>query len=288
MFIIMVLLEERYRQQAQPAGLIRALQYEGHAVRIVSDADDQPADPAAFRDVDVVVARGRSLAVLEMLDRAEAHRIPVIDSAQAVRSVRDKATMSRVLAASGLAVPRTWLGDDDELRDQLGSLAATEVPDGLLVKPVYGDNAHGVRRLDTASAVDTFRRSPSEGPLLVQEFIPGNGTDVKLYVIGDAVWAVRKPSPLAGSAPVAPEMLPMRPSWLRIARTCQDAFGLHCFGVDCVERLAPDGRLVETVVIEVNDFPNYTAVRGADQHLAQLVVDLSRDPQRRRRSSCAS
>jgi glutathione synthase/RimK-type ligase-like ATP-grasp enzyme len=51
-----------------------------------------------------------------------------------------------------------------------------------------------------------------------------------------------------------------------LALRCGRLFGLELFGVDCVE--GPGGPLV----IEVNEFPNYTGVPRADELLADHVV----------------
>jgi ribosomal protein S6--L-glutamate ligase len=63
-----------------------------------------------------------------------------------------------------------------------------------------------------------------------------------------------------------------------LARTCGRLFGLTVFGVDCLETSHGP------VVIEVNDFPNFTAVPGADVLLARHVLAAARpaDPRRSR------
>ena len=51
-----------------------------------------------------------------------------------------------------------------------------------------------------------------------------------------------------------------------LARRCGKLFGLELYGVDCLQTDAG------TVVIEVNEFPNYTGVPGADEKLADYVL----------------
>jgi glutathione synthase/RimK-type ligase-like ATP-grasp enzyme len=50
-----------------------------------------------------------------------------------------------------------------------------------------------------------------------------------------------------------------------------ELFGLELYGVDCIE--TPNG----PVVIEVNDFPNYSGVPGSDQLLADHVIFRAKD-----------
>jgi ribosomal protein S6--L-glutamate ligase len=52
----------------------------------------------------------------------------------------------------------------------------------------------------------------------------------------------------------------------QLALDCAALFGLELFGVDCV--VTGGG----PVVIEVNDFPNYTGVPDADEALADHVL----------------
>ena len=51
-----------------------------------------------------------------------------------------------------------------------------------------------------------------------------------------------------------------------IARRCRALFALDLYGVDCVE--TPAG----LIIIEVNDFPNYSAVPEANDRLAAHVT----------------
>jgi glutathione synthase/RimK-type ligase-like ATP-grasp enzyme len=51
-----------------------------------------------------------------------------------------------------------------------------------------------------------------------------------------------------------------------IARRCRALFALDLYGVDCIE--TPAG----LIVIEVNEFPNYSAVPEANDRLAAHVT----------------
>jgi hypothetical protein len=52
--------------------------------------------------------------------------------------------------------------------------------------------------------------------------------------------------------------------------SCGRLFHLDLFGVDCIE--TPGG----PIVLEVNEFPNYTGVPGADGRLADFVESWAR------------
>ena len=249
-----VVVEDRYRAQAQPRGMVAALRtHAGINVVDVGSTDD-------LDRCDVLVARGRSEAVISLLAAAEDRGLRTVNSSSAVRSVLDKIVMHRRLIDVGITVPETWTGPFDVLRDQLA-----DHREALVIKPVFGDNCRDVIVLQDGKALSALAwREPCA---IVQRHIPNDCFDVKLYGIGDEVWAVRKPSPLY--SPGKRSTLLVAPaSYVKLAHRCRDAFGLDLYGVDCID--TTDG----LVVIEVNDFPNYTGIAGADQRLARFASSV--------------
>lgn len=269
---IAVLVEERYRHQTQPAGLARALSERGCAVRVFTDF---PPDISSFserlHEFDLVVLRGRSDELLTAVERAMVWDIPVIDTPHAVRSVRDKALQSYRMGVRGVPTPDTWVGSVREL--------STAIPTylyPLVCKPQFGDNSRGIVLVHDAEEFSQL--DWPEPQAVVQRYVPSDGVDLKLYVIGEQVAAVRKPSPVKldaeprhesrsnlGPRTVTAEMR-------HIVQQCRSAFGLSFFGIDCIE--GPAG----LQVIEVNDFPNYTDVPRADEQLARFALSKLRVP----------
>ena len=250
-----VLAERRYLTQRQPAGMMAALAARGCAVRLVDpESARETGDGRWLRDLDLVVARGRSRDLFSLLAAAESHGLPTINSLAAISAVHNKVEMTVRLAEERLPMPRTYL-------DTLEGLAARVAPDDypLITKPVFGDNARGLRIFQSAEAL---RAVPSAGTVIGQRFLLTDGFDVKLYAIGHEVWVVRKPSPLSPITSAEPELLPLTREAREIALRCGRIFGLRLYGVDCVA--TPNG----LAVIEVNDFPNYSGVPQADERLA--------------------
>jgi ribosomal protein S6--L-glutamate ligase len=262
---VALIAEERYLSQLQPAGLADELRARGVDVHVVDPgASAAPlTDPGWLEGFDALVARGRSEAVLCALLGAERRGIPTINRHGAVLSVYDKAAMAVALAAAGVRTLPTWLGDPLRLASDL---SADAYP--VVVKPVRGDNCRGIALCAGPSEVGALQ--PPDGAFLAQPYMSGDGQDLKLYGIADAVWAVRKPSPLrpgCGEA-AAPTAAPVRltPEAHRLARACRKLFELDFFGVDCL--VGPEG----PVVVEVNEFPNYTGVPEASAALADRVL----------------
>jgi ribosomal protein S6--L-glutamate ligase len=267
---IALLAERRYLSQRQPLGLAAELDRQGCRVHLIDPGSTAISltDDSWLTGVDLCVARGRSQAVLSRLLAAERRGVATLDRSSAIAGVRDKAAMAVALASVGIPTPPTTLGTPSQL--------AAELPSHLypvILKPIYGDNCRGLRVCGSPDAI--ARLSPAvEDPLLAQPYLAGDGADLKLYGVGDRIWAIRKPSPLSvGGAPTArpgtsieAAPVPLTADLRRLARDCSELFGLELFGVDCL--LTPAG----PVVIEVNDYPNYTGVAGADEALANHVL----------------
>ena len=270
---VAVIAEHRYLSHAQPAGMIASLRTMGHFVLVIDPEGEalEVGDNAWTRGVDVAIARGRSWGVLCLLEWLERQGVPSINSRSAIAAVHNKAEMAVALASAGIPTPRTWLGPLDRIAAQV---PIHEYP--LIIKPVFGDNCLG---LEIVYGAEHLRRLHwPETTAIAQKFVAGLECDLKLYCIGREVWAVRKSSPLIrfsqSCATRLPELVPMTAELSSVARRCGDLFNLELFGVDCIE--TEQG----TQVIEVNEFPNYSAVPGADEKLSNFVLALAKQEKR--------
>ena len=263
---VAVIVERRYLSHAQPQGMIAGLRAMEHSVLVI-DPEDQALeinDHAWNCDIDIAVARGRSWGALCWLEWLERHAVRVINPRAAIAAVHNKAEMMVRLASAGIPIPRTWIGSPRQISRQL---LRENFP--VIVKPLFGDNCRGLELAYSREQLDEIEWP--ETTAVVQNFIPGIQFDLKLYCIGREVWAVRKPSPLAAkffphAAQHSPEIVPLTAASRSLALRCGEVFGLELFGVDCIE--TEDGPLV----IEVNEFPNYSAVPGADEKLSNFVL----------------
>jgi ribosomal protein S6--L-glutamate ligase len=169
-------------------------------------------------------------------------------------ATQNKIVASRRLRAAGVPVPQTWVTGDPELLRRI----AEQTP--LVVKPYQGHRGVGVHHV--REPPDLRAVSLGDGPVMAQEYIDGGPEDVKVYVVGDDVFAVRKPfSETSFTVPGRPCAVD---SELReIALRCGRALGLGLYGLDVAE--TPAG----PVVVDLNYFPGYKGVRG----VASLIAD---------------
>lgn len=174
--------------------------------------------------------------------------------------LQNKITAASRLAASHVPVPRSWVTGDFAL---LRELVAVQP---LIVKPYRGHRGAGVVIVRTAA--DLAAIAPSAQPMLVQQFIPGAGGDLKVYVIGEHVFAVRK-SFSAESFTVTGQSCPVTLQVRNIALRCGRAFGLGMYGIDIVE--GPEG----PVVVDVNYSPGFRGVPDVAPLIARYFEDFA-------------
>jgi ribosomal protein S6--L-glutamate ligase len=195
-----------------------------------------------------------SLSLAGVLHRAGAR---VLNPYPACLAARDKIAAAQVLEAAGIPAPRSWVTGDLSLLAPL----ARELP--LVVKPYMGWRGEGVRVV--RGEAELLALPAPQEPVLVQEFLPGPGVDLRVYVAGDRVFATRKPFS-ARSFSVPGVEVPVTDEVRRIALRCGAAFGLGLYGLDLIE--APDGPRV----VDVNYFPGYKGIADAAEAVAEYVV----------------
>jgi ribosomal protein S6--L-glutamate ligase len=257
------LVEARYMAQSQPAGLIDALRARGRDVAVIDPRASgyTLGDDAWLDGLGGLVARGRSWDLLCLLEWAEAAGLPTINTKAAVAGVFNKADMSVTIAANGLPAPRTWFGTIERLAE---AIPVDAYP--VILKLIFGDNCRGLVVADDRDAL--VATDWPEPVAIAQSYHRTDGFDLKLYGIGGDVWGVRKPSPFNAAREGATgdaEAVDLDDELVLLGRRCGEIFGLDLFGVDCI---VAEGR---PLVIEVNDYPNFTAVPNANERMADFV-----------------
>jgi ribosomal protein S6--L-glutamate ligase len=262
-------------------------------------ADRHEITPLAFRDlaagldpagakftagaldlsqVDALLVRTMPPATLEqvvfrmdVLARLEAAGKPVINPARAIEAAVDKYLASAKLAAAGLTTPPTCVCQttDDAL------LAFERLGGDVVVKPLFGAEGRGITRLnDEALAQRAFSMLARLGAVLyIQPFIPHDGHDLRVLVVGEKMWAMRRSNPLDWRTNVSrgasPEPAELDPHCALLARRAAACIGAPVAGVDLLP--GRDGRVY---VLEVNAVPGWQALaRTLDVDVAGQVLE---------------
>lgn len=226
---------------------------------------------AKLDTVDAVLVRSMPPGSLEQvvfrmdaLARLEAGGTPVVNAPKAIEVAVDKYLATARLQAAGLLVPPTVACQtlDD------GMAAFESLGGDVVVKPLFGGEGRGITRLsDAAVARRVFFALEQIGAVLyVQQFIPHDGADWRLLVIGDEVLGMKRINKDDWRTNISlgarPAPLEVTVELAQLARRAASAVGATIAGVDLLP--ARDGRLY---ALEVNAVPGWRAlaeVTGVD------------------------
>lgn len=218
---------------------------------------------------------------MDCLGRYEAAGGVAINPARGVEAAVDKFLTSGKLAAAGLLTPRTATCQTFEA----AMSAYAELGGDVVVKPLFGSEGRGLIRLqDENLALRAFKMLAQLGAVLyVQEFIPHEGEDWRLLVLGEHVFGMRRQNAtdwrtnVSRGATTAP--LALTPQLVEMAQRAAAAVHAPIAGVDILP-----GRDGELYVLEVNAVPGWKALaRTLDVDIAKLVIDYTTAAVRGRR-----
>jgi ribosomal protein S6--L-glutamate ligase len=183
----------------------------------------------------------------------------VLNRASAARLAKDKLLAAATLAQAGLPAPRS-LGAARPV--QLARHVTNGQP--LILKPHRGYHGVGIAIARHSDELPDSRVYPDA--VFAQAYLDRARTELKVFVIGDAVFGVRRP--LATDTPGrAGDSVAVPPEVQEIARRCGAVFGLELYGLDIAED-PEDG----PQIIDVNYSPAYRGVPGAPRHLAEHIA----------------
>jgi ribosomal protein S6--L-glutamate ligase len=209
---------------------------------------------------------------MDCLGRLEVAGVFVINPPRAIEAAVDKFLTTARLAADGLLTPRTiCCQTPDEAMAAFAQLGGD-----IVLKPLFGSEGRGITRLnDEALALRAFKMLAQLGAVLyLQEFVPHEGYDIRLLIIGDRVLAMRRHNKLDWRTNISrgamAEAFVPDDGLVRIARQAAAAVGAPLAGIDLLP--GRDGRLY---VIEVNAVPGWKGLaRALNTDVARLVIDF--------------
>jgi glutathione synthase/RimK-type ligase-like ATP-grasp enzyme len=172
-------------------------------------------------------------------------------------TVQNKLLTTQLLHTSGVTVPRTWMTGSVDFLRQL----AERHP--LILKPVQGMRGQGIHIVRTPDDINDLPEFTQ--PMLIQEFIPSTGGDIKVYAIGEQLYAVRKTfsenSFMDKGTPY-----PINDELRELMLKCGQALNISLYGVDVLE--SSEG----FVVVDVNLFSGYRNYPNAARLLATHII----------------
>ncbi|MBI0296887.1 alpha-L-glutamate ligase [Streptomyces sp. PRKS01-29] len=221
-----------------------------------------PAFPGELADVYLLKARTpRALALAVSLERRGA---PVVNSAAATARCQDRTAMAeRALRADLPFAPTRTVAS-------LAELVAEPPRRPVVVKSRHSRRHDLVARADDAVRLRALTADWADEPVVVQDFVPNDGWDHKLWVVAGRVFAALRRSELAAGGrgpnlPLDPDALP--PGWLDPVLRVGSVFSLDVYGVDLID--AGGGA---PLIVDINAFPGIRGQAGAPEALADLAL----------------
>jgi RimK family alpha-L-glutamate ligase len=258
--------------------------YKRLAVRMRAGEVEIHSGATRLNKVDALLVRSMPPGSLEQivfrmdaLARLEVAGVAVVNPAKAIEAAVDKYLATARLQAAGLLVPPTIV-----CQTTADAMDAYEALGGdVVVKPIFGGEGRGITRVtDEAIARRVFAALEQLGSALyLQQFIPHDGIDWRLLVIGDEVLGMRRINPDDWRTNISlgarAELLEVTAELASMARRAAATCGASIAGIDLLP--GRDGRLY---AIEVNGVPGWRAlaeVTGVDiakrvlNHVAHLA-----------------
>ena len=209
---------------------------------------------------------------MDALAQLAATGVTVVNPPRAIEVAVDKYLATARLREAGLLVPTTFAcqtaTDAMHAMQQLGGRA--------VLKPVFGGEGRGITMLDDpAMAQRAFSLLEGlGGVILLQEYIEHQGFDLRLLVIGQRVFGMRRVNPHDWRTNISrgakAEPLEVTPELSEIALRAAAAVGAPLSGVDLLP--GRDGKLY---AIEVNAVPGWRALgRATGVDVAARVIEL--------------
>jgi ribosomal protein S6--L-glutamate ligase len=212
----------------------------------------------------------QALAVAHVLEQKDAL---VVNSWASSVACQDRVLMAQRMRDANLPWPYTRsfssLGSLLTDREKLASL-----PFPQIIKSYYSHRGDLVDKVDNIEQLEALEAEWKQEPIVLQEFAAGDGWDIKMWVIDQQIFAARRRTPLEPNAskedfPIAPEELPGE--WVHIAMEIGRIFNMRLYGVDLL--ISEQGPMI----VDVNGFPGFRGVPGADSALVTLVERIAQE-----------
>jgi ribosomal protein S6--L-glutamate ligase len=252
---------------------------ETHNVRLLDvrtlTAEEAIAEEERQPRADLYLLKSHAPQALEVARYLEQRGALVVNNWASSVACQDRVLMAQRMEEAQLPWPHTQhFASLAALLEQSAALAALSFP--LIIKSYYSHRGDLVAKVDTISQLQALAAQWSNEPIVLQEYAAGDGWDIKLWVIDQQIFAARRRTPLEPNAPkedipISEQDLPA--DWAHITREIGRIFALRLYGVDLL--MTERGPMI----VDVNSFPGFRGVPGADSALVALVERLLEERQ---------
>ncbi len=220
-----------------------------------------------YSQADLYLLKSHAPQALDVAHYLEQQGALVVNSWASSVACQDRVIMARRMHEANLPWPRTRnFSSLQALLSDSQLLASLSFP--CIIKSSYSHRGDLVDKVQSVEQLQSLSEQWGREPVVLQEFAAGDGWDIKMWVVDQQIFAARRRTPLEANAsredfPIPPDELPA--DWARIVREIGRVFDLRLYGVDLL--MTAQGPMI----VDVNSFPGFRGVPGADQALVNLV-----------------
>lgn len=221
---------------------------------------------------DLYLLKSHVAQALELAHSLEQKGASVVNSWESTLACLDRVLTAQCMHEAGLPWPASWSFPSlENLLTRYDLLSTLPLP--LIIKSYYSREGDLVEKVQSVEQLQALLPRWSQEPIVLQEFAVGDGWDIKMWVIDKQIFAARRRTPLEAGAsredfPIPTAELPTE--WAHIALEIGRVFHLLFYGVDLlVTQKGP-------MIVDVNAFPGFRGVPGADSALADLVERIGK------------
>jgi glutathione synthase/RimK-type ligase-like ATP-grasp enzyme len=248
--------------------LITRLRQHGARVALIVPANE-PLDIAHVQPShDLYVVCEPTALILSVAAALTITGASVVNTARSCALATDKVAATPILAAGGVPVPASWTtGRPAWLASLLAESPLWLMPQRAArsLDRIHLANAESLPGNEATADIYGLPRA-----LFAQREIPSDSRDIRVFVVGDEMWAVARSVHTRGieerpRTPIVP-----RPEIRDAARACGTRLGLELYSVDVVDT----GE--EYFVVDVDPCPAYEGVTAAARVLAEYLQRKAR------------
>jgi ribosomal protein S6--L-glutamate ligase len=234
------------------------LRRRGHVVHAGFAEDSSASFDHIRNEYDVYVMKAHDELWLSVAAILHAQGAFILEPYESCIALQNKIYATHRLGLIGVPVPKSWIATN---RDHLKELLRRHP---ILLKPHVGGMGRSkfIRFIRTEE--DLIEDIPSSFIYYVQQYISGTGLDLKVYVVGSNVFALRKYFAPQGYT-TAVERCAVADDVRVIVDRCSRAFGICLFGLDIIESESGP------VVVDINYFPSYFGIPEAGELIAEYI-----------------
>jgi len=244
----------------------------------IGEGESISADGEESESFDAVIVRTMPPGSLEQvvfrmdaLAAIERQGVLVVNPPKSMELAIDKYLSLSKLSAAGFRVPpthvcQTW-------HDAMA--AFEEMGPSVVVKPIFGGEGRGIMRVDDADlAHRVFKTLQQMGQIIyLQKFIPHPGYDLRVLVLGDKMWGMRRTSAdswrtnMSRGASATAEPIPAKVA--QVAQQAVQTLDLAIAGLDFL----PDGE-GGWYLLEANAVPGWKGLSAVcEVDIAAELID---------------